>query len=229
MSNEEYLYGKQRWCLWLKDANPTELKKCPKVLQRIENVKRNRLESTRPTTQKLAEYANLFGEIRQTESDYVLIPLHSSENRKYIPIGFFSHEYITHNSCSFIPNATLYDFGVLTSAMHMAWVNYVCGRIKSDYRYSNTIVYNNFPWPENISSVKKTNIEKLSQKVLDIRNEYPDSCPADLYNQSSMPADLRKAHLNLDKAVDKLYRTKAFINNIQRVELLFDMYSQATK
>lgn len=226
ISNREYLYGVKKWCLWLKDASPARLHKCPKVIERIKKVKAKRLESKRETTKKLAEYPTLFGEIRQPESNFILIPLHSSEFRKYIPMGFFQPNYIVHNSCSCIPDASLYHFGILTSAMHMAWVSYVCGRIKGDYRYSNTIVYNNFPWAEEVTVRQKAKIEELAQRVLDIRNKYIDSAPADLYNQTTMPVDLRKAHIELDKAVDKLYRSKSFKSDGERVSLLFTLYNQ---
>jgi len=229
ISNREYLYGIKKWCLWLKDADPTLLHQCPKVMERVQKVREKRLASKRAATKALAEFPTLFGEIRQPDTEYILIPLHTSEFRKYIPIGFFSKDYIVHNSCSCVPNATLYHFGILTSAMHMAWVNYVCGRIKGDYRYSNTVVYNNFPWPDEISSKQQNKIEQLAQEILNIRNKYPDSAPSDLYNQTTMPVDLRKAHIELDKAVDKLYRNKAFKGNAERVSLLFTLYNQIVK
>jgi hypothetical protein len=139
ISAHEFLNGHKRWCLWLKNANPTELKEAKLVTERVENVRKLRAESTRQATQKLAAFPTLFGEDRQPESDYVLIPLHSSENRKYIPIGFFNKNAIANNSCSFIPNAKLYHFGILMSSIHMAWVKSVCGRLESRYRYSNEL------------------------------------------------------------------------------------------
>ena len=226
ISNREYLYGAKKWCLWLKDADPARLRQCPKVMECVEKVKVKRSESRREATRALAAYPTLFGEIRQPESEYILIPRHSSEFRKYIPMDFFPPEYIVSDTCLCIPDATLYHFGILTSAMHMAWVSYVCGRIKGDYRYSNTIVYNNFPWTEEITVRQKAKIEELAQTILDVRNKYPDSAPADLYNQTTMPVDLRKAHIELDKAADKLYRSKAFKSDAERVSLLFSLYNQ---
>ncbi len=148
------------------------------------------------------------------------------KHRKYIPIGFLSPDIITSNSCLIIPYATLYHFGILTSEMHMAWVKYVCGRLKSDYRYSNTIVYNNFPFPETATDKQKQTVETCAQAVLDTRVKYPDSSLADLYDPLTMPPDLLKAHQKLDKAVDLCYRPQPFTSELNRIEYLFELYEK---
>ncbi|MFM6065083.1 MAG: class I SAM-dependent DNA methyltransferase, partial [Microcystis panniformis] len=197
---QEFINGYSRYCLWLVNIQPQELKKSKEIYRRVEEVRKVRSESNRKTTQELSKFPTLFGENRQPDTNYLLIPSVSSENRKYIPIGFLSTDIITSNSCLIIPYATLYHFGILTSEMQMAWVKYVCGRLKSDYRYSNTIVYNNYPFPENITDKQKQNVETCAQAVLDTRVKYPDSSLADLYDPLTMPPDLLKAHQKLDKA-----------------------------
>ncbi len=228
MSAREFLNKENRWCLWLVDVKPDELKKMPLVLKRIDEVKKMRLDSTKAATIKWADFPALFSENRQPKSNYILIPRHSSENRKYIPFGFFTPEYIVGDSCSSIPDATLFHFGVLTSLMHMTWVNYVCGRIKSDFRYSNDIVYNNFPWPENPAEKNKKLVEDKAQAVLDVRKEFPGSSLADLYDPLTMPPKLVKAHNELDKAVDLCYRSQPFANETKRIEFLFELYEKYT-
>lgn len=228
ISAHEFLNDHKRWCLWLKSANPTELKEAKLVTERVENVRKLRAESTRQATQKLAAFPTLFGEDRQPESDYVLIPLHSSENRKFIPIGFFDKNSIANNSCSFIPNAKLYHFGILMSSIHMAWVKNMCGRIKSDYRYSNELVYNNYPFPENPNDKQVKAIEAAAQKVLDARLQFPNSSLADLYDSLTMPPVLIKAHNELDKAVDLAYRPQAFTSEANRMVFLFELYEKYT-
>lgn len=225
---EEFINNKKRWCLWLKDVNPQDLSKMPLVKERIEKVKQIRLESKRKETIELAKYPSLFGEIRQPDSDYIIVPRVSSERRKYVPIGFLSKNTITSDSALIIPHATLYEFGVLTSIMHMTWMKYVCGRLKSDYRYSNKIVYNNFPWPQQPTDKQQEKVQNLAQKVLDVRAKYPDCSLAVLYNPETMPADLTKAHNELDKAVDACYCKKTFTSDSERMEFLFDLYEQYT-
>lgn len=188
-----------------------------------------RIESPKVPTKKAASRPTLFMEIRQPTTDYVLVPRHSSENRAYIPMGIFSGEKIIHDSCMFVPDATLYHFGVLTSAMHMDWVRAVCGRLKSDYRYSKDIVYNNFPWPCAVTDEQKDEIERLAQAVLDARDLYPDSTLADLYDSLTTPPELTKAHQALDRAVDRLYRKKSFETDKERLELLFKRYQELTE
>ncbi len=226
ISAHEYLNGKKRWCLWLEGAKASEIKKIKGIYRRVLAVQSHRNDSTREATQKLASKPTLFGEIRQPKGNYILIPLHSSENRKYIPIGFFDKNYIANNSTSVVPNATLYEFGILTSRMHMTWVKYVCGRIKSDYRYSNEIVYNNFPWPSDIAAKNKVLVEKLAQEIISIRKKHfaKGSNYSDIYNPALMPQDLLKAHTNLDKAVDKCYSDLSFNTEPKRLEFLFKKY-----
>ncbi len=230
---DEFINDVPRWCLWLKDIAPQALAALPAVRKRIAAVKKHRLESTREATKRLASDPHLFGEIRQPESgEYLLIPSVSSERRTYLPIGFLTADIVASNLVLIIPNATLYHFGILTSAMHMAWVRYTCGRLKSDYRYSNTIVYNNFPWPEAISDRARQGIEAAAQAVLDSRAVHQSGATpaslATLYDPDLMPADLRKAHTALDALVDKLYaeksKTKIKPTDQSRVALLFERY-----
>ena len=228
ISAHEFLNGHKRWCLWLKNANPTDLKETKLVTERVENVRKLREESTRQATQKLAAFPTLFGEDRQPKSDYVLIPRHSSENRKYIPLGFFDENSIASDSCLFIEGAKLYHFGILMSSIHMVWVKNMCGRIKSDYRYSNELVYNNYPFPENPNDKQVKAVETAAQKVLDARLEFPKSSLSDLYDPLTMPPVLIKAHNELDKAVDLAYRPQAFISEANRMVLLFELYEKYT-
>ena len=202
--SEEFINNIQRYCLWLVDANPSEIKKMPLVMERIEKTREFRLSCKRQGTISAAEKPSLFESIRQPDSSYILIPVVSSERRKYIPIGFVSPDIIVNNAVQIIPNATLYHFGILTSNVHNAWTRAVCGRLKSDYRYSKDIVYNNFVWPD-ATEEQQAEIETLAQAVLDARANYPESSLADLYDPLTMPPDLLKAHQNLDRAVMKLY------------------------
>ncbi|MFA6143919.1 MAG: DNA methyltransferase [Sulfuricurvum sp.] len=223
VSAKEYLNGKNRWCLWLKECPPNELSAMPHVLERVNNVKKLRSESNREATKKLAKIPMLFGEDRQPDGNYIFIPRHSSENRDYIPMDFFTKDYIAGDTGLAIPCARLFDFGLLTSKIHNDWVRYTCGRIKSDYRYSNEIVYNNFPFPQEITDKQREQIETLAQTVLDARTQFPDSSLADLYNPLTMPPKLLKAHEALDKAVDKLYRKEGFKSDTERVACLFEL------
>jgi hypothetical protein len=225
---DDFIKGKIRWCLWLNNVNPSVLRYMPNVLERIEKVRQFRLNSPKEYTRKKADFPMLFEQIRQPESDFILIPRVSSENRKYIPLGFLSKDTIVSDTATFIPNASLYHFAVLTSIMHMIWVKIVCGRLESRFRYSNDIVYNNFPWPENPSEKQKEAIEAAAQKVLDARAEFPGSSLADLYNPLTMPPTLVKAHNELDKAVDLAYRPQAFANETKRIEFLFELYDKYT-
>jgi hypothetical protein len=221
---KEFINKQERWCLWLGDCPPNELKQMPHALQRIEAVKRVRLASKSSPTRKLALTPTRFHVENMPTTDYLLVPRVSSENRKYIPLGFLSKQSLTSDSCLIISNGDLYLFGMLTSEMHMTWVKYVCGRLKSDYRYSKDIVYNNYPFPENISDKQKQKVETAAQNVLDTRQKYPDSSLADLYNPLTMPPDLVKAHQTLDKAVDLCYRPQPFVNELNRIEHLFSLY-----
>jgi len=224
---EEYINNIPRFCLWLIDANPSELKALPYVLKRIESVKAFRLASKKEATRKWAAFPSRFVEVRQPDSDYVIVPCHSSENRKYVPIGFVDRNVVVNNAVLIIPYSTLYYFGVLTSTMHMAWMRYVCGRLISDYRYSASIVYNHFPWP-NPSDKQKSDIEEAAQGVLDARAKFPDSSLADLYDPDLMPPDLVKAHAKLDRLVEKAYG-KSFSDDAERVAFLFEEYRKLTE
>jgi hypothetical protein len=177
----------------------------------------------------LAEVPYLFAEIRQPQSEYVMIPMHTSENRKYVPLGFFPAEAILHNSSTAVPDATQYHFGVLSSEMHMAWMRTVCGRLKGDYRYSNNLVYNNYPWPQEPTDAQKKRIEAAAHAVLDARAQYPNSTLADLYDPLTMPKPLLDAHRTLDAAVDACYRKAPFKSELERLEFLFAMYKELTR
>ena len=226
LSASEFLNGKSKWCLWLEELSPNDLKSMPNIKERIENVRRLREESPREATKKLAEYPTLFGENRQPTSEYVGIPLNTSGNRIYIPFGYFTKNVVSNNTMSVVENSSLFHFGTLTSLMHMTWVKFVCGRIKSDYRYSNELVYNNYPFPKDVADKNKTTVEQKAQNILDIRAEFKESSLADLYDSLSMPPKLKKAHQELDKAVDKCYTTKAFKNDKERIEFLFEQYKK---
>ena len=226
LSAREFLNGKNRWCLWLEELAPNDLKAMPIVKQRIENVRDLRASSTRQATKKLAEFPTLFGENRQPKSDFILIPRHFSENREYLILDYFNNTNIVSDSCLSIDNSTLLELGVLTSTMHMTWIKYTCGRIKSDYRYSNELVYNNYPFPRNISDKNKKQVEKKAQEILNIRAEFKENSLADLYNPLAMPPKLKKAHQSLDKAVDRCYTTKTFKNDKERIEFLFELYEE---
>jgi hypothetical protein len=228
VSAREFLNNEKRWCLWLVNIGPKELRELPEVMNRINAVREMRLKSTKLATVKWAKFPSLFTENRQPSSDYILIPRHSSENRDYIPIGLFDKNNIVADSCNYISNATFFHFGVLTSSMHMAWIRHVSGRIKSDYRYSNDIVYNNYPWPESPSEKQVAAIEQAAQHVLDVRAEFEGSSLADLYDPVAMPPKLVKAHQALDKAVDQAYRPQPFINETKRIEFLFELYEKYT-
>ena len=225
---EEFINNKPRWCLWLKEIKPAELKRLPMVLKRVENVKAVRLASPKADTVKWSNFPNLFTEDRQPKNSYLLVPSVSSERRKYIPIGFMHSDTVASNLCLMIPDATLYHFGILSSAMHMAWVRNVCGRLKSDYRYSAGIVYNNFPWPLAPTDRQKQAIEDAAQAVLDARAKFPDASLADLYDPLIMPPALTKAHQKLDAAVDIAYAKRKFIGDGDRVAFLFELYQQIT-
>ena len=200
----EFINGKERWCLWLVDAEPKEIKKCPLVLQHINTVYQYRIHSKAKETQRFAATPTLFCQIAQPQTEYILVPRHSSQSRLYIPIGFMDPETICSDANMLVPEATLYHFGVLTSNVHMAWMRVVCGRIKSDYRYSKDVVYNNFPWPTPTED-QKAKIEQTAQAILDARALYPDSSLADLYDELTMPPELRKAHQANDRAVMQAY------------------------
>lgn len=228
LNAKEFLHNEPRYCLWLVNCPPNELKEMPLVLKRVAEVKKHRETSLRPTTRQLAMTPALFGEIRQSKSKYLLVPRVTSENRIYVPIGYVNSNVICGDRNFQIPNATLYEFGIFTSLMHMAWMRAVCGRMKSDYNYSNSIVYNNFHWPLKLTEKRKQIIGQKAQAVLDARAQFADSTLAELYNPLTMPPVLLKAHQALDKSVDVAYGRRKFNTEAARVALLFDLYAQYT-
>jgi hypothetical protein len=221
---DEFINNIPRYCLWLKDVSPSAYRESKAIMSRIINVRNARMKSDREATRKLAEFPTLFGEIRQPDTNYLLIPRVSSERRKYIPIGFMSKNVIAGDSTMVVPKATLYEFGVLTSSMHIAWVKYICGRLKSDYRYSASIVYNNYPWPSPTAKQKKA-VETVAQGLLDARKKYPDLSLATLYDGNTMIPELVKAHQRLDKAVETAYG-RSFDDDGQRIAYLFELYQK---
>ena len=225
MMGKDFIDRKPRWCFWLVGSNPTELRKCPILMRRIEAVRYFRLKSKKAATRRKAETPTLFDEIREPQDDYIAIPKVSSENRQYIPIDYLSKNIIPGDSIRYMPNASLYHFGVLTSKVHMAWMRVVCGRLKSDYSYSNTIVYNNFPWCSPTDK-QKAKIEQTAQAILDARAKYPDSSLADIYDESVMPAELRKAHQANDQAVMAAYGFAAKMTENEIVAELFKLYRE---
>ena len=225
---EEYLHSISRWCLWLVGASPGDIRSIPGIKKRVEAVRDFRLASKKGPTREMATQPTLFAEIRQPKSRFMVVPQHTSQLRRYIPFGYFPPTYIVHNSCSAIPDATLYHFGTLSSAIHMAWVHHVCGRIKSDYRYSTNLVYNNFPWASGVTDKQPAAVEAAAQVVLNIRERYGASTLADLYDPLTMPGPLLKAHQALDRAVDRCYRKEPFESDRHRVEYLFALYEKLT-
>ena len=288
----EFLHSEERWCLWLENISPKELKSMPNVMKRVQNIRDFRLKSTKEATRKYADYAVRFMEIRQPTTEYIIVPSHSSENRHYIPIGFEKPEIICGNANLLIPDATLYHFGILTSSVHNAWMRAVCGRLEMRYRYSNTIVYNNFPWPgkdagrevtgkdglptvqkwkgintdgqetvqetknrkpsviarsgatkqsfanapkiaaptaRNDGAEQRAKIARTAQGILDARALYPDCSLADLYDETTMPPELRRAHEANDRAVMAAYGFDPAMSESEIVAELFKMYEELAR
>ncbi len=228
LGSEEFINRKERWCLWLVGITPKQLRNMPAVMERVEKVKQFRLSSSKLQTQEKANEAAYFVENRHPNAPYILVPRVSSERRDYVPMGFLDENTISTDANLIIPNATRYEFGILTSKMHMLWLATVGGRLKSDFRYSAKLVYNNFPFPAAPTAKQKQAVEKAAQSVLDVRERYPDSSLADLYDPLTMPADLRKAHQALDKAVEKCYRKDKFSSDHVRLSFLFQHYLELT-
>ncbi|WP_033151128.1 DNA methyltransferase [Prevotella sp. RM4] len=227
IGSKEYINNKARYCLWLKEATPAELRQMPTVLNRIEGVRKMRESSSDEATRRLANYPHLFRETNNPET-YIVVPSVSSERRRYVPMGFLTKDTIPTNLVLIIPDATLYHFGILISNVHMAWMRAVCGRLKSDYRYSKDIVYNNFPWPIPTEE-QKAKIEQTAQAILDARALYPDSSLADLYDELTMPVELRKAHQENDRAVMAAYGFPIkTTTESQCVAELFKLYQELT-
>jgi hypothetical protein len=227
--SEEFINGIERWCLWLGDCPPDQLRKMPLALERVENVRRVRLDSKSPPTNKLAATPTRFHVENMPQGSFLVIPEVSSERRNFIPIGFLtSEDGLCSNLVKMMPNASLYHFGILSSGMHMAWMRQVAGRLESRYRYSNKLVYNNYPWPQGVTDTQRQNVETAAQAVLDARAKYPASTLADLYDPVTMPPPLVKAHNDLDRAVERCYRKDPFPNDRARVEFLFQQYETLT-
>ncbi|HUY91969.1 MAG TPA: DNA methyltransferase [Pirellulales bacterium] len=228
LGSKEFINGWERWCLWLGDCPPSELRAMPEALKRVEAVQKFRLASPSEPTQKLAATPSRFHVENMPKGSFLVIPKVSSERRRFIPIGFMGPETLVSDLCFIVPNAGLYHFGILSSTMHMAWVRMVGGRLESRYRYSAKLVYNNYPWPKNVAEKKRARVEKNAQAVLDARLQFPQSTLADLYDPLTMPAPLVKAHRELDRAADACYRSTAFENDRSRVEFLFALYEELT-
>lgn len=224
---EEFINNKPRYCLWLVDASPAVIRKLPLVLQRVEAVRTFRLASKKEATRKDADTPTLFQSNRQPKENYILVPSVSSERRKYVPIGFMDADTIATNLVLIIPSADLYHFGILTSSVHNAWMRAVCGRLKSDYRYSKD-VYSNFPWPT-VTDADRAKIEVTAQAILDARAQYPDSSLADLYDAAAMPPELRRAHSRNDAAVLRLYGLPTDAPEPIIVAHLMNLYKELTR
>lgn len=225
ISAKEMINGSFRWCLWINDENTHLINKIEFIRKRVTNVKKYREVSNRQATKKLAEIPYAFGEIRQPNSEYICIPRHSSERRKYVPIALFSKEDIVHDSCIAVYSNELYIMGILMSSMHMAWVKRIGGRIKGDYRYSVQLCYNTFPFCK-LTNKNKGDITQVVKKILDIRDEDKDKILSELYDPLSMPKKLLKAHKELDKLVEKLYSNKVLDNDDKRMEVLLECYKK---
>lgn len=221
----EFINGRKRYCLWLDGVSPAVIKSSQFIMNRIQAVKAFREASPKAATQKSAATPSLFQEIRQPKGEYIIVPRHSSQTRRYIPIGFVSPDVIVNDAVQIIPNANIYDFGILTSNVHMAWMRAICGRIKSDYRYSKDVVYNNFPWPSPTSE-QKSKIEQTAQSILDARALYPDSSLADLYDPLTMPVELQKAHTANDRAVMEAYGFSTKMSEMDCVAALMKLYQR---
>ena len=224
IGGDEYINGFHRWILYLREAKPADLGNLPLVKQRISEVRQYRSSSRRESTRRLADYPTRVGVDERLDQDYMVIPNTSSERREYVPIGWLGPEVIANQKLRILPNATLADFALLTSAMHMAWMRAVTGRLESRYMYSVGVVYNTFPLPPGSSDRSK--LETLAQAVLAARAAHPDATLSDLYDPDLMPPNLRRAHQALDRAVDRLYRPAGFASERERVEHLFMLYEQ---
>lgn len=227
MMGKDFIQRKPRYCIWLVGADPSDLKKCKNILDRVERVKLFREKSKKAATREKAKTPTLFDENHECMSDYVAIPKVSSENRRYIPIDYIPQKVIAGDKIFMMPNAGMYHFGVLTSNVHMAWMRAVCGRLEMRYSYSNTIVYNNFPWP-NPTPEQKQKIEQTAQGILDARALYPNSSLADLYDRLTMPPELRKAHNQNNAAVMKAYGFSTKMSEAECVTELMKMYQELT-
>lgn len=226
LGSDEFFNGGIRYCLWLEDISESELNSSPMLKARTEKVKQMRLASKAPSTRDFAKTPHLFAQRAQPKKgNYILVPRVSSARRYYIPVGFYDVSTVVTDAVQLIPGATLYHFGILSSRLHVDWLDTVAGKLKSDYRYSAVLVYNTFPWPT-VSENKKKIIENLAETILHIREHYPEKTLAELYDPDKMPEDLLKAHQALDIAVEKLYRDRPFKDSSERLQCLFKMYEK---
>ena len=223
----EFINNKVRYCLWLVDASPNDIRNSSFIKERVAQVREFRLLSPKKATQESANTPALFQEIRHPKNDYLIVPRVSSERRHYVPMGYVSSDVVTNDAVQIIPDASLYHFGILESNVHMAWMRAVCGRLESRYRYSKDIVYNNFPWPE-VNDEQREKIAATAQAILDARTLYPDSSLADLYDELTMPPELRKAHQQNDRAVMAAYGFPITMTESECVARLFELYQQLT-
>ncbi len=228
LGSQEFINNKKRYCIWLKDVSPSKYNKIPEIMDRISHVKEERERSKSKPTREKAQIPYLFTDIRQPDSNYLIVPSVSSQRRRYVPIGFEDKNTVATNLVLIVPNCGLYEFGVITSNVHMAWMRVTCGRLKSDYRYSGNIVYNNFPWCSSTPE-QKAKIEETAQSILDARALYPDSPLADLYDPLTMPPELQKAHRENDKAVMKAYGFSTSMSEADCVAELMKMYQKLTE
>ena len=229
MMGKDFIERKNRYCLWLVDVPPNEYSDCKEVINRIKSVKEFRLSSTKTATVKKAQTPMLFDEIRESECDYIAIPSVSSNSRRYIPIDYLSKDIIPGNMLYCLSVDSLYLFGILTSNVHMSWMRTVSGKLGEGYRYSNTIVYNTFPFPQKITPRQKVEIEQTAQQILDVRAKYPDCSLADLYDDLVMPSNLREAHRANDRAVMQAYGFPIKMTESECVAELMKMYENLTK
>lgn len=228
VGSDEFINGYTRWCLWLGDCSPSQLRAMPEAMKRVHAVKKYRLASKSAPTKKLAETPTRFHVENMPHERFLVVPKVSSEKRVRIPVGFVGPETLVSDLCFILPSATLYHFGVLTSTMHMVWVRHVCGRLESRYRYSAKLVYNNFPWPAEPTEAQKAKVELMAQRVLDTRALYPSNSLADLYDPLVTPKKLIDAHAALDRAVDRCYGSKAFNGHKSRITFLFELHDAYT-
>lgn len=228
LGGEEFINGIERWYLYLLDVPASELRQLPHVMDRVASVQKYREKSNRAATKKLAKTPTAFQVEFTPNNRFLALPEVSSERREYIPIAYLTTDFVPGNKLRCIADATLYHFGVLVSAMHMAWVRNVTGRLESRYQYSIKLVYNNFPWPQDPSADRRQAVERAAQAVLDVRQQFPNQTLADLYDPLTMPKKLVEAHRNLDRAVDRCYRSAAFENERKRIEFLFVLYQKLT-
>ena len=225
IGGDEFINGFHRWILYLREVTPTELRQLPMVAERVAAVRAYRAASRRASTQRMADYPTLVSVDERLDADYLVIPNTSSERRNYVPIDWLSTDVIANQKLRILPEATLSEFALLTSAMHMAWVRHISGRLKSDFSYGVGIIYNTFP-PPKVPAERLQRLEPYADAVLAARAAYPDATLADLYDPDLMPVDLRRAHRDLDRAVDRLYRRSPFSSDRERVEHLLGLYEK---